>query len=109
MTGALPQTPVGELTALQRPPIFKGPTSKTGEERSGEEEGKRRGRIGRSGEREEGEGKKEGRDETAPGSCLHPRYEILDKTLLISRLYTDVETSTVSKCVYNCSRNPPEM
>ena len=46
--GALPQTPLGELTALHRPlAVFKGPTSK-GREGEGKRGGKGKGGRGRT-------------------------------------------------------------
>jgi len=73
-SAGLPQTPLGELTALPRPPSWiKGwPTSKgKGGDMGREGKGRKgRGRQGRGGEGEGGEGR-----EGTPNILLHPQFQ----------------------------------
>jgi len=73
-SGALPQTPLGQLTELSRPiAVFKGPTFKVrkGQGRERESDGESRGREG-------GQGEGRGREREGEG-C--PQLESLDPSV----------------------------
>jgi len=83
LAGAPPQTPLGELTALPRPPSWILRVLLLREGREGKGEGRVRGKgraRGREGERREGEGKEGGRPQL---SCyIPPSWGFLEICLL---------------------------